>query len=195
MNNFKKKVPNPWKTRKTQVVYDNPWIGVSHREVVNPSGKDGIYGVVHFKNLAIGIVPVDEEGNTWLVGQYRYTLDRYSWEIPEGGCPIGTDPLESAQRELQEETGLRADHWTPVLDLHTSNSVTDEAGMVFLAQGLHEGVASPEDTEDLQVNRVTLHQALDLIHGGVITDALSILGLYRVYWLAREGKITIPFPF
>lgn len=195
MEEFKEKKTNPWKTRKTQVVYDNPWIGVSHREVVNPAGKDGIYGVVHFKNLAIGIVPVDEEGYTWLVGQYRYTLEQYSWEIPEGGCPVGTDPLDSAKRELQEETGMTADHWTHILDLHTSNSVTDEAGMVYLARGLHPGIASPEDTEDLQVTRVPLQQALDLIHTGVITDALSILGLYRVYWLAREGRITIPFPF
>lgn len=195
MEEFKEKKTNPWKTRKTQLVYDNPWIGVSHREVVNPAGKDGIYGVVHFKNLAIGIVPVDEEGYTWLVGQYRYTLEQYSWEIPEGGCPVGTDPLDSAKRELQEETGMTADHWTHILDLHTSNSVTDEAGMVYLARGLHPGIASPEDTEDLQVTRVPLQQALDLIHTGVITDALSILGLYRVYWLAREGRITIPFPF
>ncbi|MBK8492284.1 MAG: NUDIX hydrolase [Saprospirales bacterium] len=193
--NFKQTHPNPWTTKKTEKVYENPWIRVSHREVINPSGKDGIYGVVHFKNLAIGIVPVDEEGYTWLVGQYRYTLDRYSWEIPEGGCPVGTDPLESAKRELLEETGLSAMRWTPVLDLHTSNSVTDETGMVFLAQGLSQGVADPEETEDLQVVRVPLEQALGLIHEGVITDALSIMGLYRVYWMIKERQLTYPFPF
>ena len=192
---FTEKHDSPWVTKKTTLVYDNPWLSVTHRDVINPSGNNGIYGVVHFKNLAIGIVPVDEQGFTWLVGQYRYTLDAYSWEIPEGGCPLGTAPLGSARRELQEETGLVAELWTPVLDLHTSNSVTDEAGMVFLAQELKEGPSSPEDTEDLQIVRLPFSEALDLIHRGVITDALSIMGLYRVYWLAKEGKLTKPFPF
>lgn len=187
---------NPWATKKTAKVYDNPWISLTHREVVNPSGKDGIYGVVHFKNLAIGVVPIDEEGNTWLVGQYRYTLERYSWEIPEGGCPLGTDPLETAKRELKEETGMTASNWTHILDLHTSNSVTDEAGMVFLATGLTQGDSQPEETEDLRVEKVPLKKALELIDQGVITDALSVMGLYRVYWLLREGKLpTISSPF
>lgn len=187
---------NPWATKKTAKVYDNPWISLTHREVVNPSGKDGIYGVVHFKNLAIGVVPIDEEGNTWLVGQYRYTLERYSWEIPEGGCPLGTDPLETAKRELKEETGMTASNWTHILDLHTSNSVTDEAGMVFLATGLTHGDAQPEETEDLRVEKVPLKKALELIDQGVITDALSVMGLYRVYWLLREGKLPTVFsPF
>lgn len=187
---------NPWATKKTAKVYDNPWISLTHREVVNPSGKDGIYGVVHFKNLAIGVVPIDEEGNTWLVGQYRYTLERYSWEIPEGGCPLGTDPLETAKRELKEETGMTASNWTHILDLHTSNSVTDEAGMVFLATGLTQGDSHPEETEDLRVEKVPLKKALELIDQGVITDALSVMGLYRVYWLLREGKLPTVFsPF
>ncbi|MBK6620609.1 MAG: NUDIX hydrolase [Saprospirales bacterium] len=192
---FNKKYPNPWGTKRSDLVYDNPWLTVNHNEVINPSGNDGIYGVVHFKNLAIGIVPIDDAGYTWLVGQYRYTLGQYSWEIPEGGCPLGTDPLLSAKRELAEETGLEAQTWLKVLDLHTSNSVTDEAGMVFLAQGLRQGTPHPEDTEELKLARVPLSKALDLIHEGIITDALSIMGLYRVYWMAREGKITIPSPF
>lgn len=189
---FKKPHPNPWITKKVRRVYDNPWIGISHREVINPSGKDGIYGVVHFKNLAIGIVPIDEEGHTWLVGQYRYTLERYSWEIPEGGCPVGTDPLDTARRELKEETGLIASTWDHILDLHTSNSVTDEAGMIFLARDLTQGESQPEETEELSVVRVPLTQALDLVDQGVITDALSIMGLYRVYRMIREGKLPVP---
>ncbi len=196
MPDFLEEHPNPWATKKIERVYDNPWISLTHREVVNPSGKDGIYGVVHFKNLAIGVVPVDEEGNTWLVGQYRYTLEQYSWEIPEGGCPLGTDPLETAKRELKEETGMTASNWMHILDLHTSNSVTDEAGMVFLATGLTQGDSQPEETEDLRVEKVPFSKALKLIDQGVITDALSVMGLYRVYWLLQEGKLpTIPSPF
>jgi 8-oxo-dGTP pyrophosphatase MutT (NUDIX family) len=196
MPDFLEEHPNPWTTKKIERVYDNPWIGLTHQEVINPSGKDGIYGVVHFKNLAIGVVPIDEEGNTWLVGQYRYTLEQYSWEIPEGGCPLGADPLETAKRELKEETGMTASNWMHILDLHTSNSVTDEAGMVFLATGLTQGDSQPEETEDLRVEKVPLIQALELIDQGVITDALSVMGLYRVYWLLREGKLsTISFPF
>ncbi len=179
---------NPWKTLSNDVVYDNPWIQVTHRQVITPTGTDGIYGLVHFKNLAIGIVPLDEEGNTWLVGQYRYTLGQYSWEIPEGGCPIGEEsPLESAKRELLEETGIRAEKWTKVLGLHTSNSVTDEAGMAFLAQGLSFGQAAPEHTEDLQVRKLPFREALEMVLRGEIADALSMVGLMRVgYWLERR---------
>ncbi len=171
---------NPWQTLSLDKIYDNPWISVSHRQVINPSGNPGIYGVVHFKNLAIGIVPLDDKGNTWLVGQYRYTLDQYSWEIPEGGCPLGTDPLESAKRELQEETGMTAMEWTKILDFHTSNSVTDETGMVFLAQNLSFGEAAPEETEQLEVRKLPIRDAIRMVENGEITDALSIMALLRV---------------
>lgn len=171
---------NPWKTISRKTVYENPWIEVSHREVINPSGGEGIYGMVHFKNLAIGIVPLDDQGNTWLVGQYRYTLDQYSWEIPEGGCPLGTDPLASAKRELLEETGITAEHWEPILDFHLSNSVSDETGMAFLARDLSFGEAQPEETEQLTVKKLQLTEALEMIYRGEITDSLSIMGLLRV---------------
>lgn len=149
--------------------------------MLNPAGGPGIYGKVHFKNLAIGVVPLDDFGNTWLVGQYRYTLDEYSWEIPEGGCKIGLEsPLAAAQRELLEETGIMANRWTEVMKIHTSNSVTDETGFVFLAQGLTFGEASPEETEDLRVKKVPFRDALEMIRTGEITDALSICALYGV---------------
>jgi 8-oxo-dGTP pyrophosphatase MutT (NUDIX family) len=180
---------NPWKTIKQFEVYSNPWINITHREVINPAGKEGIYGVVHFKNLAIGIVPLDEAYNTWLVGQYRYTLNQYSWEIPEGGCPIDTDPLATAKRELIEETGIRANSWTKILDLHTSNSVTDEAGMAFVAKDLSFGAAEPEDTEDLVVKKVPFAEALQMVFDGQITDVLSMVALMRVKFLIDEGKI------
>ncbi|MCB9287064.1 MAG: NUDIX hydrolase [Lewinellaceae bacterium] len=181
---------NPWKTLSSEVVYDNSWIQVTHHEVITPTGTDGIYGLVHFKNLAIGIVPLDEEENTWLVGQYRFALKKYTWEIPEGGSPIGLEgPLESARRELMEETGIRAREWTKILDLHNSNSVTDETGMVFLARGLRFGEAAPEETEDLRVKKVPFREALEMVFRGEITDALSQLGLMRVGYLLKGNEL------
>lgn len=181
--------PNPWRTLSEQTAYDNPWISVSHREVLNPSGGPGIYGVVHFKNTAVGIVPLDAAGYTWLVGQYRYTLGRYSWEIPEGGAPLGTDPLLAAQRELLEETGITAAVWTPLLELHTSNSVTDEYGVAFVAQGLSFGEAQPEETEDLSVRRLPFSEALEMVLRGDITDVLSMVAILKTNEWLREGMI------
>jgi 8-oxo-dGTP pyrophosphatase MutT (NUDIX family) len=180
---------NPWKTKSIQEIYRNPWIRLTHREVINPNGGEGIYGVVHFQNIAIGIVPLDEHYHTWLVGQYRYTLERYSWEIPEGGCPLGTDPLASAQRELKEETGITAGHWMPVLDLHLSNSVTDESGKVFLARELTFGTAEPEDTEDLKIMRLPLDEACEKVFRGEITDALAVAALLRVKLMVDRGEV------
>jgi 8-oxo-dGTP pyrophosphatase MutT (NUDIX family) len=171
---------NPWKTKSIEVVYDNPWIKLEEHQVVNPSGKDGIYGKVLFKNKALGIIPVDDEGYTWLVGQYRYTLDEYSWEIPMGGGPNECDILESAKRELKEETGLSAEKWTNVLRIHTSNSVTDEEGFVFLAEGLTEGETEFEETEELHVLRLPLKDAVQMVLNGEITDGISIAGLLKV---------------
>jgi len=171
---------NPWKTLNKRSVYANPWIELTHREVINPAGKPGIYGVVHFRNLAIGVVPVDEQGYTWLVGQYRYTLDRYSWEIPEGGCPLNERPLDAAKRELQEETGLKAMHWELLLpEFHVSNSVTDERGMAFLATGLEQGEWAPEETELLQVKHLPLSEAVRKVYEGEIQDLVSIAALLK----------------
>lgn len=171
---------NPWTTLNTSVPYENPWIRVEHHEVLNPSGKPGIYGLVKFKNHAIGIVPVDDEGYTWLVGQYRYTLNSYEWEIPEGGCPVGTPTLATAQRELKEETGLVAEHWEQIMEFHLSNSVTDEYGVAYLARGLRQEESEPEDTEELQVRRLPLSEAIAMTLDGRIKDALSIMALQRV---------------
>ncbi len=171
---------NPWKTISVKEVYDNPWIQVSHREVITPSGSKGIYGKVHFKNKAIGIIPIDEQGNTWLVGQYRYTIDAYSWEIPMGGGLVENDLLLSAQRELKEETGLTANLWTKIMNIHTSNSVTDEEGMVFMAQDLVTGETSFDETEQLEIIKLPLKTAIQKVMDGEITDAISIAGLLKV---------------
>lgn len=182
---------NPWKTLDQTTAYENPWIRVRHEQVLNPSGGKGIYGVVHFKNTAIGIVPIDSEGNTWLVGQYRYPLQRYSWEIPEGGGPVGSSVLESAQRELLEETGLQAKEWIPLLDLHVSNSVTDEYGVAFIAKGLTQGTSQPEETEDLQVRKLPFTEAVEMVMRGEISDALSMVALLKAHEWVRRGQVKL----
>jgi 8-oxo-dGTP pyrophosphatase MutT (NUDIX family) len=171
------KVPNPWKTLSEKEVYSNPWIKISHHEVINPSGGKGIYGVVSFRNKAIGVVPVDDEMHTYLVGQFRYTLNEYSWEIPEGGGPEGEEPAITAVRELREETGLQASSIELLGKIHTSNSVTDEVGYIFLAKDLQQLEASPEETEDITVRRIPLAQAVQMVESGEITDSLSMTGI------------------
>lgn len=170
---------NPWQTLSSKPVYENPWISVREDQVINPGGGKGIYGVVHFKNKAIGIIPVDAAGNTYLIGQYRYALNEYSWEIPMGGGPVGIDVLESAQRELKEETGFTARRWTNIARLHTSNSVTDEEGFVFLAEDLVAGETEFEETEDLKIRKVTLAEAVRMVLDNEITDSISVAGLLK----------------
>lgn len=172
---------NPWVTHSTKTHYDNPWLRVDESQVTHPGGGEGIYGVVHFKNRAIGVVPIDDDGFTWLVGQYRFALSSYEWEIPEGGCPHGESPLDAAKRELAEETGLIAAHYEVLLDnLALSNSVTDERCTVFVAKGLTQSEACPEDTEQLQIKRLPLSEAIEMVHEGKITDAVSVMALLKI---------------
>lgn len=173
-------IDNPWKTLSTKEIYDNPWITVHEHQVINPGGGNGIYGKVSFKNIAIGIIPIDEQGNTWLVGQYRYTLNEYSWEIPMGGGDMKVDALTSAQRELKEETGLSAAKWKNIMRIHTSNSVTDEEGFVFLATELTQGETEFEESEDLEILKLPLKEAIQMVMDQKITDSLSIAGLLKV---------------
>ncbi|WP_216688284.1 NUDIX domain-containing protein [Hymenobacter siberiensis] len=170
---------NPWHTVSSEIKYHNPWISVREDQVQTPGGGQGIYGVVTMKNKALGIVPVDAEGNTWLVGQYRYPLNEYSWEIPMGGGLVELDVLESAQRELKEETGLTAARWTRIARLHTSNSVTDEEGFVYLAEELTQGELEPEETEDLRLWKLPLAEAIRMVMDDRITDGISVAGLLK----------------
>ncbi len=177
----KKKHKNPWKTLFREDIYENPWIKLEEHQVINPAGGRGIYGQVHFKNIALGIIPLDKHQNTWLVGQHRYPLVEWSWEIPEGGGPIKKNILKSAKRELKEETGLSAKKWTQVLKIHLSNSVTDEVGFIFLAEDVKEGKSKHEATEaDMKVWKLPFQEALDMVLTEKITDALSIAGILKV---------------
>ncbi len=175
-----------WKTLKSKLVFDNPWISVREDHVINPGGGENQYGHVQFKNQAIAIVPLDEAGHTWIVGQDRYTLGEYSWEVPMGGSPLGEDPLESAHRELKEETGLSAGRMRELMRVHVSNSITDEVGFVFLAEDLTAGEMDLEETENITARRLPFEEALEMAVNGEITDALSCLALIRVDRLRQE---------
>lgn len=169
-----------WKTLDSRIVYDNPWITVRDDRVINPGGGENQYGCVHFKNKAVAIVPLDEDRNTWLVGQDRYTTGAFSWEVPMGGAPLAEEPLDAARRELQEETGLRATQWSHVMNLHTSNSITDEEALIFVAQDLTVGEPDFEETENIEIQKLPLADALEMVLNGEITDAISCVALMRV---------------
>jgi 8-oxo-dGTP pyrophosphatase MutT (NUDIX family) len=182
-------VLNPWKTLESAVKYDNPWIRVVEHQVLNAAGQPGIYGTVHYKNAAIGIVPVDAEGCTWLVGQYRYPLKQYSWEVPAGGGRLEIEPLASARRELEEETGLRARQWQQILRIHLSNSIGDEEALCYLAWDLQEGPASPDEDEVLNLRRLPVAEALAMIERGEITDAITVAALMRLRLMALDDRL------
>jgi ADP-ribose pyrophosphatase len=180
---------NPWTLLGSNVVYDNPWIKVRQDEVLDPSGKETIYGVVSAKHLAIGILPLDEEYNTWLVGQYRYPLERYSWEIVEGGGKLGVDPIISGKRELLEETGISAEHWQHIMTIHTSNCIADETAYLYVAKGLTFGQSQPDSNEKLQVAKVPFAEVYQMVLDGRITDSMSVTTILRAHILIQEGKL------
>lgn len=168
---------NPWKTLSSEVKYENPWITVREDQVIRPDGKPGIYGVVDCR-VATGVIALTEADEVYLVGQYRYALDCYSWEIIEGGAEVGEDPLEACKRELQEEAGLLADHWEPLgHELHLTNCHSSERGFLYVARGLHHVGASPEGTEELQVKKVPWAEAVAMVDRGEINDAFSIMAI------------------
>ena len=182
---------NSWKTLSSKVVYESAWITVNKHETINPAGNPAVYSVVNFKNLAIGILPISKDGYTWLVGQWRYPLNAYSWEIPEGGGPLGEAPIETAVRELKEETGIVAKHFEEIMQLHLSNSATDEHCYVFLATDLTFEEAEPEDSEDLSVKKVHINEAFEMVMKGEITDGISVAAIFKVKYLIDTGTLII----
>jgi len=169
-----------WKKLGSRTIYENDWMQVLEDHVINPGGGENQYGYVHFKNRAVAIIPLDQDQNVWLVGQQRYTLGAWSWELPMGGAPLDEAPLQAAKRELREETGLRAATWTEIMRLHTSNSITDEVGIVYLAEELTEGEPQFEETEDLEIRKLPLQDAVAMVDAGEITDAISVAALLRI---------------
>jgi len=180
MKNKLPTTPNPWKPQSSKKIFENPWFSLHEDDVINPGGGLSHYGKINFKNIAIGIIPLDENNNTWLVGQYRYVPDCYSWEIPMGGGALNIDPVESAKRELKEETGLIAHDWQQLMKLHTSNSVTDERGLVYVARDLKQGETEFEETEDLLIQKLPLDEAIERVLSGEITDVISVAGLLKL---------------
>ena len=173
-------VNGPWIRHSRRVAYENAWITIWHDEVTRPDGAPGVYGVVHFANLAAGVLAIDDRDRVLLVGQHRYALDAYSWEIPEGGVPDGETALEGARRELAEETGLVAAEWRELARAHLSNSVSDELAVLFLATGLTAGVARPDGTEDLALRWIPFADALEMTLDGRISDAMTVIAIERL---------------
>lgn len=170
----------PWRRHSRRIAYENAWITIWHDEVTRPDGEPGVYGVVHFANLAVGVLAVDDSDRVLVVGQHRYALDAYSWEIPEGGVPVGETPLEGARRELREETGIEAATWRELARSHLSNSVSDELAVLYLATDLTAGMATPDGTEALDIRWLPFDDVLEMTLDGRITDALTVLAVQRV---------------
>lgn len=185
MSNEKKR--GSWIELSEDIKYDNPWIKVTEHQVINPRGGKGIYGQVHFKNLAIGIIPIDENWNTWIVGQDRFPFDgKFTWEIIEGGGPLDHLALDSAKRELREEAGLIASTWTEIQRMDLSNSATTERAIIYLAQGLKEVEKDPDDTEDLVIKKISFDSLLEMVLSGEIVDSLSVAAALKLDYLRKN---------
>jgi 8-oxo-dGTP pyrophosphatase MutT (NUDIX family) len=180
---------NPWQIINKQVAYDNAWITVTHHEVKHTSGKEGIYGIVHFKKLALGVLVLDEKNNTWIVGQYRLPLNQYTWEIPEGGGDIDVDPLISIKRELLEETGIVAQDWIHIQSMQLSNSASDEIAHLYVAKNLTYQKANPDEDETLQQQMISFDELYNWVCEGKVTDALTVAAVLKARLMILEGKL------
>jgi 8-oxo-dGDP phosphatase len=179
-------VSGPWTRHARRIAYENAWITIWHDDVTRPDGAPGVYGVVHFANVAAGVLAIDDGDRVLLVGQHRYALDAYSWEIPEGGVPDGETAEDGARRELLEETGVAAASWRELARVHLSNSVSDENAVLFLATGLSRGEATPDGTEELVIRWVPFPEVLSMTLDGRITDAMTVVAVERLA-LIRAG--------
>jgi ADP-ribose pyrophosphatase len=179
------KIKNAWQTLQIKEIYTNPWIHIEEHDVINPGGFPAIYGVVQFKNYALGVLPIDKDGNIYLIGQHRYPFNEYTWEIPEGGGNKNEDPLINIQRELREEAGLIANKWTLIQEIQVSNSVTNEYGYIYLAEDLTPCDPDPDDDEDLIIRKLPFHEAYEMLTSGEIKDSLTVIALLKAKILLR----------
>lgn len=178
-----------WKTLKSEVKYQTPWIEVVHHDVITPGGSNGIYGCVNFQNWAVGVIPLDDENFTWIVGQFRYPMQKFTWEIPEGGCPKNTDPLLSAQRELKEEVGITAKEWQLIQEMDLSNSATDEISFTYLARNIEIGAPEQDENEDITIKKIHFDELYEMVLNGEIRDAISVAGVYKVKQMMEKKEI------
>ena len=179
----------PWTTVKEEVRYETPWIRITHHDILDPSGRQGIYGTVHFKNLAIGVVALDEDLNTWIVGQYRYPIEAYSWEIPEGGGKRDIPPLDSAKRELREEAGIKAANWREILRMDLSNSASDEHAILYVAQGLTFHAPQPDHDEQLELRKLPFDELYAMVARGEVLDSLTVAAVLKVKLMLLDGSL------
>jgi ADP-ribose pyrophosphatase len=180
---------NPWTLLDKNTVYESPWIHVEHHEVLNPAKKPGTYSVVHFKKLAIGVLPLDKDYNTWIVGQYRYPLNTYTWEIPEGGGSLDVDPIETGKRELLEECGIIANKWIFMQHMQLSNSATDELAYLYVAQDLSFTQSQPDDDEELNIRKVHFDELYEMVLNGEVVDSLSVAAVLKAKVMIMEGQL------
>jgi ADP-ribose pyrophosphatase len=181
--------PSPWGKLSEEVKYENPWVKIIEHQVINPAGKNGIYGVVHFKTNAVAIIPLDENNNTWIVGQYRFPLDSYEWEVVEGGCPEGTSPEATAYRELIEEVGLKAESMQLILEMQLSNSTTDELSYSYIARGLSYIGEQPEEEERLEIKKLPFEEVYQMVLRGEIRDGLSVASILKAKIMLDAGLV------
>ena len=180
---------NPWTVKRVTRPFENDWFAVDAHDVVRPDGADGHYGVIRVRRLAVGVLPIDDAGRVHLVGQWRFPLGRYSWEMPEGGADPGEDALDCARRELEEETGISARTYQQILEMDLSNSLTDERAVAFLATGLREGASNPEATEVLQRRAAPFTEVLARVVVGRIRDSLTVAAVLRAHHMAVTGQL------
>lgn len=177
-----------WIPHRREAVFDNPFYVIWEDKVTNPANKPGFYSIVHFKREAVGIIPLDEDMNTWIVGQYRYPMDSYEWEIPEGGAD-DNDPLATAHKELKEEAGLEAGRMDLILEMQLSNSGTDEVSFTFLARDLKIGEATPEETEQISIKKLPFSQVVEMVMKGEIRDAISVASILKLQRLIELNQL------
>lgn len=180
---------DPWIVKGVSRAFENAWFVVDSHAVIHPHGAEGVYSVVRPRRVAVGVLPIDDEGYVHLVGQWRFPLKRYSWEMPEGGADPGEEPRACAVRELKEEAGLVAGALRPILEMDMSNSFTDEIAMVFLATGLEAGEAQPDPTEVLKRRRAPFLEVLDKVASGYIRDSLTVAAVLRAHHMAVTGLL------